>query len=74
MLETSTLVRIVEGALLAADEPLSLNRLEGLFADGELGETPRDTLRGVLRTLETATGRGVAVTQVASGYRMQVAA
>lgn len=70
MLETSQLKRIVEAALLATDEPLSLDRIEALFADGE---ATRDAVKEVIAELESTSGdRGYELKRVASGYRLQV--
>ncbi|MDZ7753933.1 MAG: SMC-Scp complex subunit ScpB [Gammaproteobacteria bacterium] len=63
---------IVEAALLASGNPLTLDDLLGLFqgADNPPG---RDTLRGALATLAADyEGRGIEVKEVASGYRVQV--
>jgi len=65
------LLAIVEGALLAAGQPLSLERLESLFDEGEC--PPRESLRAALATLTRACeGRGVEMVEVASGWRYQV--
>jgi segregation and condensation protein B len=70
MLEKSTLKRIVEAALLVSDEPLSIDRLAALFAEGE---TTRDDVRAALTELEAASAeRGYELKRVASGYRLQV--
>lgn len=66
--------RIVEAVLLAAHEPVSVDRLVGLFAPGEL---PDDNPRGAVRTAldgigEAAAGRGFELVRVASGFRFQV--
>ncbi|MEZ5557148.1 MAG: SMC-Scp complex subunit ScpB [Pseudomonadales bacterium] len=74
MIDTGKLKQIVEAALLAADEPLSVDRLTKLFAHGELDtEEGRAQIRQVLETLEAeAEGRGYELKRVASGYRYQV--
>jgi segregation and condensation protein B len=60
--------RIIEAALLAAQEPVALNDLKRLF-DGEVGA---DTLRRLLEELrEEWSGRGVELVSVASGWRFQ---
>lgn len=73
-IDNDKLKQIVEAALMAADEPLTVERLARLFAHGELdGEGGRAQLRGVLETLEQeAAGRGYELQRVASGYRYQV--
>lgn len=70
-LDDQRLVQIVEGALLAAGEPLSLERLMGLFDDPD--GVDRARLRDALAALEGACAqRGVVLQEVASGWRLQV--
>ena len=62
---------ILEAALLAAGEPLSLERLENLFDDHEL--PPRRALREALGRLETRHQRGaMELLETASGYRLRI--
>lgn len=65
------LVQILEGALMAAGEPLSLKRLGQLFDDLErpANEDVREALEAVRERCE---GRGYELVEVASGYRFQV--
>jgi segregation and condensation protein B len=74
VIDQAKLRQIIEAALLAADEPLSLERLARLFAHGELdSEEGRAQLRSALEELEADTvGRGYELVRVASGYRFQV--
>ena len=73
-LDAGQLKRIIEAALMAAAEPLSVNRMAGLFRPGELDpQEGRKQIRDILATLgEEAEGRGYELKQVASGYRFQV--
>ncbi|MCY4344191.1 MAG: SMC-Scp complex subunit ScpB [Gammaproteobacteria bacterium] len=73
-LDADQLKRIVEAALMAAAEPLSVNRVAALFRPGELDpEAGRKQIRDVLTALaEEAEGRGYELRQVASGYRFQI--
>ena len=66
--------RILEAALMAADEPLSVRRLAAIFKPGELpAEQPRKHIREALQRLgEDAAAHGYELRQVASGYRFQV--
>ena len=66
--------RIVEAALLAADEPLSAERLANVFAQGELpAESPRGAVREALDAINAeAEGHGYELARVASGFRLQV--
>ncbi len=74
MIERAQVERIVEAALLAAGEPLSIDRLIGLFGKDELpSEDPRGALRQALHALDAKTqGRAFELARVASGFRLQV--
>ncbi|MBB3141009.1 SMC-Scp complex subunit ScpB [Halomonas organivorans] len=66
-----TLDEILEAALLAAGEPLSLDRLEGLFDDHE--RPPRRALREALGRLEVRHERGaMELLETASGYQLRI--
>jgi len=70
MLQTERIKQIVEAALLCADEPLTIELLERLFAPDECDTA---TLKSVLEALEHDTAeRGIELKRVASGYRFQV--
>ncbi len=64
---------VLEGALLAAVEPLSLADLKRMFEQDEPGERmSSDTLRRALDELRAQWhGRGVELVQVADGWRFQ---
>lgn len=72
-LDTRMVARIVEAALLAASQPLSLQQLRALFPldepapDGSI-EQSLDALR------EACADRGVELVELASGFRYQVKA
>jgi segregation and condensation protein B len=72
--EPDKLKQVVEAALLAADEPLSVDQLAKLFRPSEVDtDTIRADLREALKVLtEETEGRGYELAQVASGYRYQV--
>lgn len=74
VIDALKLKQIVEAALMAADEPLTVDQLAKLFAHGELdSEAGRAQIRDTLATLEAETeGRGYELKRVASGYRYQV--
>tara|TARA_R110002020_G_scaffold21373_54_gene72506 strand:+ start:2956 stop:3615 length:660 start_codon:yes stop_codon:yes gene_type:complete len=69
-----TLIRqIVEAALLAAPQPLTLAQLAGLFPEDE--PAPNGSLQQALDELrEACADRGVELVEVASGFRFQVKA
>ena len=70
-IDPSMVRNVVEGALLAAGEPVSLERLVSLFEPDE--GIDRDAVRAALGELqETCADRGVELREVASGWRMQV--
>ena len=61
---------IVEAALMAADKPMTVNQLVGLFDDAERpdGKLVRNALQELQIDCE---GRGVELKEVASGFRYQ---
>ena len=62
---------IVEGLLLAAGRPLSLDNIIQVFSDEE--KPDRDELKGVLQSIsDECNDRGFELKEVASGYRFQV--
>ncbi|SDX63869.1 segregation and condensation protein B [Allochromatium warmingii] len=64
---------IIEGALFAAAGPLTLDQLRALFDEAEAPE--RKAILSVIQELSADYhGRGIEITEVASGYRVQVRA
>ncbi len=62
---------ILEAALLAAGEPLSVDQLRGLFSED--APPPAAEIEQALQRLsQTLNHRGIELKQVASGYRLQV--
>ncbi|MCB1780096.1 MAG: SMC-Scp complex subunit ScpB [Candidatus Competibacteraceae bacterium] len=62
---------ILEAVLLAAGEPLSLERLLDIFPETERPE--RDALRkALLELMNSYAGRGMELIEVANGFRLQV--
>lgn len=71
MPELVELQRVVEALLLAADQPLPLDRLLSVFPEGERPE--RKDLRAALEVLQASYAeRASEVVEVASGWRIQV--
>ncbi|MCK8515954.1 SMC-Scp complex subunit ScpB [Methylonatrum kenyense] len=69
---TPPLKHILEAAMLAAGDALSLEHMQALFPDTDRPEKPR--LRGALLELQQDyADRGLDVVEVASGWRIQVA-
>lgn len=61
---------IIEAALMAAGQPLSIDRLLTLFLD--TNQPSRDEIRGAMSVLaEACEGRGIELVEVGSGYRYQ---
>lgn len=72
-MEASEIKHFIEAALLAAGRPLSIDQLQGLF-DGRMAPE-KSELREAIKTLnEEYDERGIVVSEVASGFRMQVKA
>ena len=66
---------IIEAALLSADGPVPLDRLVGLFKDGEIAadiKEKRQIIKTALKELnDECENRGVELTNLAGGYRFQ---
>lgn len=70
-MDQNLITRIVEAALLAANQPLSLAQLRALFTVDE--PVPEGAIERALETLrEGCEGRGIELVEVASGFRFQV--
>lgn len=70
-MEIDKLKQILEAALLAADEPLSLNQLEALFLeDAQPGH--KRLLQALNQLSDDCADRGIELKEVASGFRLQV--
>jgi len=65
------LKNIIEAAIMAAGEPLGLDKIQSLFVDDK--EPPsRDAIKDVLQLIiDESSGRGVELKEVGSGYRFQ---
>jgi segregation and condensation protein B len=63
---------IVEAALLAAGEPLSVAQLSALFGEGPDCPDNADLVRAIEQLQSDCADRGIELRKVASGYRLQV--
>ncbi len=72
-MDQTLITRIVEAALLAANQPLTLAQLQGLFSLDD--PAPDGSIELALESLHAACGeRGVELVELASGFRYQVKA
>jgi segregation and condensation protein B len=72
-MESQQLKNIVEAALLAAGRPLNVDKLQALF--GKSGQPARQEIRAAILELQADYAeRGIEITEVASGFRIQVKA
>jgi segregation and condensation protein B len=72
-MDQTLITRIIEAALLAANQPLSLVQLHGLFSLDE--PAPDGSVEQALETLRAdCADRGVELVELASGFRYQVKA
>lgn len=71
-MNASNIKNILEAALMVSSQPLTLDKLQSLFAKDAV-QPDRDALRSALNELaEDCNGRGVELVEVASGWRYQV--
>lgn len=61
----------LEAALLAAGRPLNIDQLQGLF-DGRMEPEKADIRKAIATLNEEYEDRGIVISEVASGFRMQV--
>lgn len=70
-MDQTLITRIVEAALLAANQPLTLAQLNGLFPEDE--PAPAGSVAQAIESLQQACeDRGVELVELASGFRYQV--
>ena len=70
-MEATEIKYFVESALLAAGRPLSIDQIHGLF-DGRMAPEKKE-IREAIKTLnEEYEERGLIITEVASGFRLQI--
>lgn len=72
-MEASEIKYFIEAALLAAGRPLNIDQLQGLF-DGRMAPEKSEIRQAIAALNEEYEERGIVVSEVASGFRMQVKA
>jgi len=70
-MEAAEIKHFIEAALLAAGRPLSIDQLKGLF-DGRMAPEKSEIRQAIATLNEEYEERGIVVSEVASGFRMQV--
>ncbi len=70
-MEATEIKHFIEAALLAAGRPLSIDQLKGLF-DGRTAPEKAEIREAIATLNEEYAERGIVVSEVASGFRMQV--
>jgi len=70
-MEATEIKHFIEAALLAAGRPLSIDQLKGLF-DGRMAPEKSEIRQAIATLNEEYEERGIVVSEVASGFRMQV--
>ncbi|MFT7410100.1 MAG: segregation and condensation protein B [Oleispira sp.] len=70
-MELTKLKKIIEAALMASGEVLSIERLQLLFDDFDKPKSPK-IKEALDRLMDDFSGRGIELVEVASGYRFQV--
>jgi len=72
-MDETQIKHFIEAALLAAGRPLSIDQLQGLF-DGRSTPPKADIRQAIAVLVEEYEGRGVTISEVASGFRIQITA
>lgn len=72
-MDATEIKHFIEAALLAAGRPLSVDQLKGLF-DGRMAPEKSEIRKAISTLNEEYEERGIVVSEVASGFRMQVKA
>ena len=72
-MEATEIKHFIEAALLAAGRPLNIDQLKGLF-DGRTAPEKTEIRQAIATLNEEYDERGIVISEVASGFRMQVKA
>jgi segregation and condensation protein B len=72
-MDDNEIKHFIEAALLAAGRPLGIDQLQGLF-DGRMAPEKAEIRKSIATLNEEYEHRGIVISEVASGFRMQVKA
>ena len=72
-MDASEIKHFIEAALLAAGRPLNIDQLRNLF-DGRMAPEKAEIRQAIATLNEEYAQRGISITEVASGFRVQVKA
>jgi segregation and condensation protein B len=72
-MEVTEIKHFVEAALLAAGRPLSIDQLQALF-DGRSAPQKSEIREAIAKLNEEYEARGIVISEVASGFRLQIKA
>jgi len=72
-MDPTEIKHFIEAALLAAGRPLSVDQLQKLF-DGRMAPEKSEIRQSITTLNEEYEGRGILISEVASGFRVQVKA
>lgn len=70
-MEATEIRNFIEAALLAAGRPLNIDQLKGLF-DGRMAPEKSEIREAIAALNEEYEERGIVISEVASGFRMQI--
>ncbi len=70
-MDATEIKHFIEAALLAAGRPLNIDQLKGLF-DGRMAPEKAEIRKAIASLNEDYEERGIVVSEVASGFRMQI--
>lgn len=70
-MDATEIKHFIEAALLAAGRPLNIDQLKGLF-DGRMAPEKSEIRKAISALNDEYAERGIVVSEVASGFRMQV--
>ncbi len=70
-MDATEIKHFIEAALLAAGRPLNIDQLKGLF-DGRMAPEKSEIRKAIATLNEEYEERGIVISEVASGFRMQI--